>query len=38
MLTYPTVEKMKEMRLKGMASAYEDQMETPDIVLRRQPK
>jgi DNA replication protein DnaC len=31
MLTYPTVEKLKEMRLKGMASAYEDQMETQDI-------
>ncbi len=31
MLTYPTVEKLKEMRLKGMANAYEDQMQTPDI-------
>ncbi len=31
MLTYPTMEKLKEMRLKGMASAYEDQMQTPDI-------
>ncbi len=31
MLTYPTVEKLKEMRLKGMANAYEDQIQTPDI-------
>ena len=31
MLTYPTVEKLKEMRLKGMATAYEDQMQTPDV-------
>jgi len=31
MLTYPTVEKLKEMRLKGMASAYEDQLQTSDI-------
>ena len=31
MLTYPTMEKLKEMRLKGMANAYEDQMQTPDI-------
>lgn len=31
MLTHPTLEKLKEMRLKGMAGAFEDQMQTPDI-------
>ena len=31
MLTHPTLEKLKEMRLKGMASAFEDQLQTPDI-------
>ena len=31
MLTSPTLEKLKEMRLLGMAGALEDQLQTPDI-------
>ena len=31
MLNHPTIEKLKEMRLLGMASAFEDQLQTPDI-------
>ena len=31
MLTHPTLEKLKEMRLSGMVSALEDQMQTPEI-------
>ncbi len=31
MLTSPTLEKLKEMRLLGMAVALEDQLRTPDI-------
>lgn len=31
MLTCPTLEKLKEMRLTGMAGALEDQLQTPDI-------
>ena len=31
MLNHPTTEKLKEMRLLGMASAFEDQLQTPDI-------
>ena len=31
MLTHPTLEKLKGMRLSGMVSAFEDQMNTPEI-------
>ena len=31
MLTSPTLEKLKEMRLLGMAGALEDQLQTPEI-------
>lgn len=31
MLTSPTLEKLKEMRLTGMAGALEDQLQTPEI-------
>jgi DNA replication protein DnaC len=31
MLTSPTLDKLKEMRLLGMAAALEDQLQTPDI-------
>lgn len=32
MLTHPTLEKLKQMRLTGMVSALEDQMQTQDIM------
>jgi len=31
MLTHPTLEKLHSLRLRGMASAYEKQLEMPDI-------
>ena len=31
MLIHPTINKLKELRLKGMASALEDQIQMPDI-------
>lgn len=31
MLTHPTLDKLKEMRLLGMAAALEDQLQTPEI-------
>jgi DNA replication protein DnaC len=31
MLTHPTLEKLKTMRLSGMAKGLEDQLQTPDI-------
>jgi len=31
MLTHPTLDKLKHMRLTGMAGALEDQLQTPDI-------
>ena len=31
MLTHPTLEKLKDMRLVGMAGALEDQLQTPEI-------
>ncbi|MCP4608216.1 MAG: ATP-binding protein [Planctomycetes bacterium] len=31
MLTHPTLEKMKSLRLSGMAKAYEEQLQTNDI-------
>ncbi len=31
MLTNPTLEKLKDMRLLGMAGAFEDQLQTPEI-------
>lgn len=31
MLSHPTINKLKEMRLLGMATAFEDQLQTPDI-------
>ena len=31
MLSHPTIEKLRTMRLMGMVNALEDQLQTPDI-------
>ena len=31
MLTHPTLEKMKSLKLHGMAKAFEEQLQMPDI-------
>ena len=33
MLTHPTLSKLEQMRLSGMATAVSNQLETPDIAV-----